>query len=55
MMSRISLSNLPDPGKVEFVVDGHAAFGNSTDPNSAASGFSREAPHAGLFSPITEQ
>ena len=33
-----SLSNLPDPGKVEFVVDGHAAFGNPTDPISAASG-----------------
>jgi hypothetical protein len=28
----MSLSNLPDPGKVEFVVDGHAAFGNPTDP-----------------------
>lgn len=27
----MSLSNLPDPGKVEFVVDGHAAFGNPTD------------------------
>jgi hypothetical protein len=26
------LSNLPDPGKVEFVVDGHAASGNPTDP-----------------------
>ena len=32
------LSNLPDPGKVEFVVDGHAASGNPTDPLLAAAG-----------------
>ena len=39
MMSReLPSSNLPDPGKVEFVVDGHAAFGNPTDPISAAAG-----------------
>lgn len=32
------LSNLPGPGKVEFVVDGHAALGNPTDPVLAAAG-----------------
>ncbi len=30
------LYNLPDPGKVDFVVDGHAACDNPTDPLVAA-------------------
>lgn len=34
----IPLSNLPGPGRLEFVVDGHVASGNPTDPVLAAAG-----------------